>query len=472
MGRSVARVSPRQRRALVVAILAAFVPFLDGAVVNVALPAIETELGGGLVTQQWVVDAYLITLGAFILLAGSLADVYGRIRIMTIGLVLFGATSVLCALAPTAEVLIVARALQGAAGALLVPSSLALIVQEFRGQAQAAAIGTWTAWTSGAFIAGPLIGGVLVDAASWRWVFGINVLPVAVTLILMAALRGGDAVEAGRRIDVLGAALAAVGLGGTVVALIEQARLGWTHPVVWVSLVVGVLSLVGFVVWERRSPDPMLPLALFRARNFAWGNLATFAVYGALGVGSFLLTLFVQQVGNYTATQAGLALLPPTVLLLLLSGWFGRLAGRFGPRLFMTAGPLVAGVGYLLMLGTTAEATYLTQLLPGIVVFGLGLAMTVSPLTAAILGAVEPERAGIGSAVNNAVARVAGLLTVAGAGIVIGSTLDVAAFHRSLVATAVLFGLGGLISWVGIRTPAPAPPPPTEPAPGADSSSA
>ncbi|ACQ78762.1 major facilitator superfamily MFS_1 [Beutenbergia cavernae DSM 12333] len=464
--------SPRQRRALVVAILAAFVPFLDGAVVNVALPAIETELGGGLVTQQWVVDAYLITLGAFILLAGSLADVYGRIRIMTIGLVLFGATSVLCALAPTAEVLIVARALQGAAGALLVPSSLALIVQEFRGQAQAAAIGTWTAWTSGAFIAGPLIGGVLVDAASWRWVFGINVLPVAVTLILMAALRGGDAVEAGRRIDVLGAALAAVGLGGTVVALIEQARLGWTHPVVWVSLVVGVLSLVGFVVWERRSPDPMLPLALFRARNFAWGNLATFAVYGALGVGSFLLTLFVQQVGNYTATQAGLALLPPTVLLLLLSGWFGRLAGRFGPRLFMTAGPLVAGVGYLLMLGTTAEATYLTQLLPGIVVFGLGLAMTVSPLTAAILGAVEPERAGIGSAVNNAVARVAGLLTVAGAGIVIGSTLDVAAFHRSLVATAVLFGLGGLISWVGIRTPAPAPPPPTEPAPGADSSSA
>lgn len=446
--------TPAERRVLVVAILASFVVFLDGSVVNVALPAIASELSGGaldrLALQQWVVDAYLVTLGALILVAGSLSDVYGRRRVLAWGLVGFGLASVACALAPTDVFLVVARALQGVAGALLVPSSLALLVSTFRGEAQGRAIGLWTAWTGTATIAGPLLGGILVDTSSWRWVFAINVVPVALTAWLLRGTDRGTR-DPARRVDLAGAALVALGLAGTVFALIEQGRLGWGAASVWGPLVVGAGALVAFVLWERQVDDPVLPLRLFAVRNFSAGNLATAAVYGALAFGGFVVVLFLQQVAGYSATAAGLAMLPVTLLMLALSSRAGALAGRYGPRLFMTVGPLLAAGGYLLMLSTTEDAAYLTQLLPGVLLFGLGLSATVAPLTAAILAAIPPEDAGIGSAVNNAVSRVAGLVVIACAGVVLGPSLDLAGFHRALVLTAVLLALGGVVSWFGIR---------------------
>ncbi len=439
---------------LLVAILGSFVSFLDGTVVSVALPAIARELGGpgaeGLALQQWVVDAYLVTLGALMLVAGSVSDVYGRRRVLAAGLVGFAAASVLCALAPTGPVLVIARALQGVAGALLVPSSLALIVATFSGEAQARAIGRWTSWTTAAMIVGPFIGGMLVDFVSWRWVFWINVPVIALTLWLLRGVPAAEG-EPGRRIDIPGAALAAFGLAGVVFGLIEGERLGWTSPVILVSIVAGAAMLVGFVLYERRAADPMLPLRLFQSGNFAWGNLATFAIYGAFSLGGFMLTLFLQQVAGYSATWSGVAQLPTTFAMIALSAWFGTLSGRYGSRLFMSVGPIVAGVGFLLMLVMDETAFYPTQVLPGQLVFGLGLAITVAPLTAAILGAVPTHDAGIGSAVNNAVARVAGLVTVAFAGIITGGVLDVASFHRALVVTAALLFLGGVLSLVGVR---------------------
>ena len=442
-----------QRIVLLVAILASFVAFLDGTIINVALPAITREFGGGLPVQQWVVDAYLLTLGAFILLAGSLSDAFGRVRILTIGLIGFGVTSLLCAFAPSAEFLIVVRALQGAAAALLVPSSLAIIISTFHGQAQAKAIGTWTAWTGTAMIVGPLLGGLLVDTISWRLVFGINVLPIAVTLWLLMKMDKEPAQLTRPRVDVVGAFLGAIGLGGPVFALIEQARFGWSSPVVWVPFVVGVIAFVLFIWWEGRTRDPMMPLSLFRSRNFSAGNIATVFIYGALGFGFFVIAIYLQQVAGWPATLAGLATLPPTLVMLLLSSRIGSLAGTYGPRFFMTVGPLVAGIAFLLMLSVTEDVNYWLQLLPGLVIFGLGLSITVAPLTSAILGAIDPSQAGIGSAVNNAVARVAGLVAVACAGLILGGVLDLAGFHRAMIATAIMLILGGAVSFVGIRNP-------------------
>lgn len=449
----------RQRLVLAVAILSAFVSFLDGSVITVALPAITAELAGGLSLQQWVVDAYLITLGSLILLAGSLSDVFGRVVVLRAGLIGFGVTSLLCAFAPSGEILVVARGLQGIAGALLVPSSLALILQAFRGAEQAKAIGVWTAWTSGAFIAGPLVGGVLVDLLDWRWVFGINVPIIAVTLVLLARLGLTDTRAAGVRLDYAGAVLGVVGLGAPVFALIEQANFGWASPVIWVPFVVGILAFAAFLWRQATAKQPMMPLSLFRVRNFALGNLATAFVYGALSIGGFLLAVFLQEVGRYPATLAGAAILPVTVLNIGLSSWFGTLAGRYGPRLFMSIGPVVAGIGYLLLLRVDERAVYLSQVLPGIALLGLGMSITIAPLTAAILGSISEQQAGIGSAVNNAISRVAGLVTIALLGVIIGSTLDVASFHRGMLVTAALLILGGLISWAGIRNPALSPPP-------------
>ena len=441
----------RQARVLVVSIVVAFIAFLDGAVITVALPAIRTELGGGLVVQQWVVDGYLITLGAFILIAGSLSDSFGRLRIMRIGLYGFGAASLACALAPTGVVLVIARVVQGAAGALLVPSALALIIANFRREEQGKAIGTWTAWTTAAFLAGPFLGGLLVDFASWRWVFAINLAPIVAALILMRGLDAGEAAQHRARVDYAGAALGIIALGGSVFGLIEQERVGWSSPSVYLPIAVGVLALGAFLWWESRAKDPMVPLGMFRIRNFGFGNLATLFIYGAFGLGGFVLSVFVQEVGKYPATLAGLVSLPSGLLLLLLSSRIGALASRFGARLFMTVGPFVVAAGYLYLLFVDADVNYWTQLLPAVVLMGLGIAIIVAPLTSATLGAVEQERAGIGSAINNAVARIAGLVTVACVGLIVGAKLDLEGFHRAAIATAALLAVGGVVSFIGIR---------------------
>jgi EmrB/QacA subfamily drug resistance transporter len=439
-----------RRVVLVVAILASFVVSLDGSVVNVALPAIRTELGGGLVVQQWTVDAYLVTLGSLILVAGSMSDVFGRVRIVTWGLVVFGVASIACAIAPDGVFLVVARAVQGVGGALITPSALALIIAAYHGAAQTKAIGIWTAWSSAAVVAGPVVGGLIVDGAGWRWIFVLTAAPIVVTVVLVQRISGdvrkGDRV----RIDVVGAVLAVVGVGGVVLGLIEQERLGWGSPVVIGALVVGAVALVGFVPWERRTPHPLVPLRLFRVRNFAVGNLATLSIYGALGMVGFVVTLFMQEIWGFPAWLAGLASLPPTVVLLLLSTTVGSLSGRYGPRWFMAAGPTVAGLGALLMLLAGAHPVYWWSILPGLAVMGVGITLMVTPLTSAVLGSVPQEEAGIGSAVNNAVARIATLVMVALAGVVLGGEMSVAGFHRAVIVMAVLLVAGGVLSGIGI----------------------
>lgn len=435
----------RKRWTLVACILGSGIALLDGTAVNVALPSIQDALGGGLAAQQWVVNAYLLTLGSLILIGGSLGDLYGERRIFALGVAGFGATSLLCALAPTIEVLIAARALQGVAGALLVPSALAVIVSTFDESERGPAIGSWTAWGGIATVLGPLAGGELLAIASWRWIFLLNLpLTIAcVTLILIAipkstrtAATGEAAAPASgrpaggvaqaerpaRRIDVPGATLCALGLAGPVYALIEQPRLGWSSPGVIVPLVAGVALLLGFVAYESRARDPMLPLGLFRRRNFSAGNVETLAMYAGLAVLFFFLVLFLQQIGGYTPLQSGLATLPVTLVMFALSRRFGALADRHGPRLFMGLGPLIAAVGLLLFQRVGTHVDYVADVLPGLLLFSLGLSMTVAPLTAAVLAGAERSQAGIASAVNNAVARVAGLLGTAAVGAAIATS--------------------------------------------------
>jgi EmrB/QacA subfamily drug resistance transporter len=443
-----------QRLVLSIAVLASFVTFLDGSVINVALPAIEKDLGGGITTQQWVVDAYAITLGTLILLAGSLSDTFGRWVVLKAGLYGFAATSVLIALAPTAETLVILRGAQGIAGALLVPSSLAIIIATFRGAPQAKAIGTWTGWTSAAFLVGPLLGGLFVDYLNWRLVFAINIIPIAVTLVLIARLGEKNVRPEGGGIDWFGAVLGILGLGGPVFALIEQANFGWTSPAIYLPFVLGLVALIAFILRQRSAKHPMIPLRLFAVGNFSVGNVSTTLVYGALSLGGFLITVFLQEVAGFSATAAGLAFLPMTLISIALSSFFGALAGKYGPRLFMGLGPIVGGIGYLLlMFGIGDDVNYWTQVLPGVVVFALGLTMTVAPLTAAILGSIPTEESGIGSAINNAISRIAGLIAIAFVGVIVGAQLTVDSFHRGLLVTAVLLVLGGVVSLIGIRNP-------------------
>jgi predicted MFS family arabinose efflux permease len=368
------------------------------------------------------------------------------------GIVVFGVASLLCALAPSGWILVAARCLQGVGAAFLVPSSLAMINSHFSGAAQARAIGTWTAWTGTAFVVGPLLGGVLVDAVGWRWIFGVNIVPLAVTLYLTGRLAADEfAADPSSRIDVVGAVLNAVGLTGAVYALIEGQRLGFSNPAVIVTLVVGVACLIAFPWWERRTPHPMMPLHIFAARNFAVGNLATVFLYAAVSLGTLIVTLFLQEAAGLSATEAGLATLPVPVLSFFLARRFGTLAGAHGPRLFMAVGPLVAAVGYLWMTMAREPFDFWTQMLPGLVVFGLGLSITVSPLTAAILAAVDQAQSGIGSAINNAVSRIAGLIAVAFTGVIIGGAVDFAGFRQGALVTAALFAVAGVISAIGIR---------------------
>jgi EmrB/QacA subfamily drug resistance transporter len=412
-----------KRVTLVACILGSGIALLDGTVVNVALPTIQRALGGGLAGQQWVSNGYLLTLGSLILIGGSLGDLYGERNVFAIGVGSFGVASALCAIAPSIGFLVAARALQGVAGALLVPSSLAVIVNTFGPSERGGAIGTWTAWGAIAGVLGPLAGGYLLEIASWRWIFVINIPLAALCVWLIVAaippMPAGD--RAGRRIDYPGALLCALGLGGPVFALIEQPRLGWSSPAVAGPMIAGVLLLGAFAWYESRASDPMLPLSLFRRRNFSAGNIETLAMYAGLSILFFFLVLFLQQIGGYTPLQSGLATLPATLMMFFLSRRFGALADRFGPRLFMGAGPLIAAGGLSLFQATGAKADYVSEVLPPLLLFSLGLSMTVAPLTAAVLAGSEKE-AGIASGVNNAIARVAGLLGIAAVGAAIASS--------------------------------------------------
>jgi EmrB/QacA subfamily drug resistance transporter len=428
--------------------------------VNVALPAIASDLGGGLEAQQWVANAYLLTLASLLLVGGSLGDIYGERLVFTVGAGAFGVFSLACALAPTIEALIAARALQGAAGALLVPASLAIIVAAFSPGERAAAIGAWTAWGAVASLAGPLAGGLVVDQLSWRWIFVLNLPVIAVAILLGRAAVAPPEGTTSRRVDYLGAVLCALGLGGIVFALIEQPRFGWSSPITLVALLGGGITLVAFVEHERRAEHPMLKLSLFAQRNFAVGNLETLALYAGLGTLFFFLPIFLQQVAGYSALESGLAVLPVTLVVFLLSRRFGALADRHGPRLFMGGGPTLAALGLLLLLRTGLDTSFVGDVLPGLLVFSVGLSATVAPLTAAVLAGADESDAGTASSVNNAVARLAGLLGVSLVGIVVAHTLpgdtfapnedSVFAFHVVVIICAALVFTGVVVGLTGI----------------------
>lgn len=433
--------SRQQRLTLVATILGSTVVFLDGTVVNVALPSISDSLEAGLAGQQWVVEAYMLTMVSLLLVGGSLGDQFGRRRLFLIGLVAFGATSALCAISPSDEFLVGARALQGIAGALLVPGSLALVAASFEGEARGHAVGTWTSWTGIATVLGPAGGGALISILSWRAIFWINLPLIAATIFV--TLRGVEESrdpEAVRGVDWVGIVLSAAGLGGPVFALIEQPTRGWEDPLVWAPLVAGVACFAAFVVYEARARRPMLDLSLFRIRNFSVANVTTLATYAGLIGGLFFVGLYLQQVADYSALEAGLATTPISLALFLLSPRFGRLASGAGPRLPMSAGPIAGGVGLILMLRVGSGADYVTEVLPAILVFSLGLAATVAPLTATVLDSVAERRVGIASGINNGVSRVAGLLAIAVLGAVIsahfGAELDSQLGQRPLSAAA------------------------------------
>lgn len=431
-------------------VLGSGIAFLDGTVVNVALPAIDADLGAGLSGLQWTVDAYLLTLSAFLLLGGSLGDLFGRRRMFVYGLGGFAAASLLCAVAPGTEALVAARALQGVAAALLVPGSLAIISTSFAPEDAGKAIGAWSGLSGVTTAIGPFVGGYLVDAVSWRWIFVIN-LPLALVAIRIATKHVPESSAGGGHLDLRGAVTAALGLGGVTFALIEGPVRGWSDPTTVAAMVAGVVAAVVFVRAELTHPDPMLPFDIFRSRQFSGANAATLLVYFALGGAMFFLVIELQRELGYSALEAGAALIPTTILLLLLSSRAGALASRIGPRLPMTLGPLVAAAGLAWMTWIGPGTAYVTGVLPPVVVFGLGLALTVAPLTTAVLAAVPQEHAGVGSGVNNAVARVAGLLAVALLPAVARGVDFTDGFRRATWISAAICALGGVASWLTIR---------------------
>jgi EmrB/QacA subfamily drug resistance transporter len=414
-----------QRLTLVATILASTIVFLDSTVVNVALPAMERDLHMGLAGQQWVIEAYMLALVSLLLVGGSLGDHFGRRRIFTLGLAGFGVTSILCALAPDTGILIALRGLQGLAGALLVPGSLAILTATFEGEPRGRAIGTWTAWSGISTIAGPAAGGFLTQALSWRFVFWINVPLIAATVCftLRAVAESRDP-AAVRGFDVPGVVLSALGLGGPVFALIEQPAHGWSDPLVLIPLLAGVVCFGAFILREATARAPMLPLSLFRVRNFAVANAATLTAYAGLIGTSFFLTLYLQQVGGYTPLAAGFASVPVSLFMFFLSPRFGAFTAGVGPRLPMSVGPIVAGIGLLLLLRIGVHPDYLSEVLPALVIFGLGLSAMVAPLTTTVLNAVNERNAGIASGTNNAIARVAGLLAIAVMGAAASAQFD------------------------------------------------
>jgi EmrB/QacA subfamily drug resistance transporter len=414
---------------LVVTILGSTVVFLDATVVNVALPAISDDLDTGLADQQWVVESYLLALVALLLVGGSLGDQFGRKRIFVIGLVGFGITSAVCAVAPSSGVLIGARAAQGLTGALLVPGSLAILASTFEGVARGKAVGTWTAWSGIATVLGPAGGGALIALFSWRAIFWVNVPLIVFTVFLtLRVVRESSDPDADRAIDWAGIAMSAAGLGLPVYALIQQPAHGWSDPMVFVTLIAGVLLFAAFLFWESRYRHAMLDLSLFKIRNFSVTNIETLIVYSGLLGAFFFITLFLQETLGYTPLEAGLATTPISLALFVLSPRFGRIATGTGPRLPMSIGPIVGGIGLLLLMRVDTGASYVTDILPSLLLFGLGLSATVAPLTATALDSVDERHVGIASGINNGVSRVAGLLAIAILGAVISgafsSTVD------------------------------------------------
>lgn len=451
------------RRVLVAAVTSSCLVIVDSTAVSLALPAIQRELGGGLVLQQWVVDGYLLTLGALILAAGALADRYGTERLLLAGAVAFTVTSVACGLAPTGTVLVAGRILQGAAGAVITPSALALITASAGGPERMRLIAQWTAWTAAASVAAPFIGGAIVTLSSWRFVFLINLIPAAVLarplLLLRRAARPPER-QTGP-FDVVSALLSVASLGGLVLGLIWQSALGWAHPVVFVSLAVGIAAGAAYLVRQHRAAAPQLPLRLFRERAFAAGNAATLWAYGALGLGSFLVGLYLQQRMGLTAFEAGLGMLPATLPMLFLSSRVARVAARTGPRLPMAAGPAIAAMGFIWLAVPAPPLEYWRNVFGPMVLLGLGLAVMVAPLTSTVLGAVPRGSEGVGSAVNNAVARIASLVAIAASGAITGGALDDVGFRRGATATAVLLAAAAVTSALWIPTARIVPPNPT-----------
>ncbi len=447
-------------------VLGSGIAALDATVVGIALPTIGRNFHSDVGTLQWVVSGYSLTLAAFLLLGGSLGDRLGRRRVFSIGVIWFALASMCCGLAPNAGTLIAARILQGIGGALLAPASLAILQASFRPDDRSRAIGAWSGLGGVATAAGPLLGGYLIVAASWRWVFFINI-PVAVVVLMVTARHvpeTRDPSTAGH-VDFLGAGLAVVFLAGLTYGLIEAPSHGWTSSTVVLSLLIAALTAPAFLVAEHVSAHPMLPLGMFRSRQFSGANAVTFAVYGALGGALFLLPVELQIVVHYSPLESGLALLPVTVIMLVFSARSGQLAARIGPRLQMSAGPFVVGAGLLLLTRATHDGSYLVQVLPAVAVFGIGLAITVAPLTSTAMGAAPAEHSGVASAVNNVVARAAGLLAVSVLPLLAGITGAAAlhphhfagGFRNAVIIAGLTCAAGGLLAAVTIRNPREAP---------------
>jgi EmrB/QacA subfamily drug resistance transporter len=447
----------RGRWVLAATVLGSGMAFLDGTVVNVALPVIGRDLDAQVAGLQWIINGYMLTLASLILLSGSLGDRLGRRKLFVIGAIWFALASAICAAAPTLEVLIAGRVLQGIGGALLTPGSLAILQTTFRHSDRGKAVGAWSGLISVFAAVGPFVGGWLVDSGSWRLIFLLN-LPLAAATVIVALRHVPETrdEEATGKLDVSGAVLATLGLGGVTMGLIRAGDRGFTDANVLVSLIAGVGCLVAFVEVERRGSHPMLPPGIFANLRFTGANLVTVVVYGALGTATFLVVVYLQEVLGYSALRAGAALIPMTLLMLALSGYAGSLGQRIGPRIPMTVGPILMSVAFLLMLRITPGASYVAAVLPGVVVLGLGLVATVAPLTATVLSSVEDHHAGVASGVNNAVARSAQLVAVAAIPLAAGITGDVyrdpvafeSGFRTAMWISAALAAIGSVIAFI------------------------